>query len=62
MSGELDRTALISGVLFTAIGALFLIDQATGVHVGIRWVIPALLIGLGIAGLTASASRYRRDD
>ena len=61
---ELDQRSVIAGLLFTFIGVVFLINEATGVHLGVRWVFPTLLIGLGIAGLAGSASRRlaRRDD
>lgn len=59
---ELNHRSLISGLLFTALGVLFLIDQATGVRVDVRWVWPLLLIGLGVAGLASTAARRRTDE
>ena len=58
---DFDHRSLIAGALFTALGVVFLIDQATGIRIDVRWVWPLLLIGLGVAGLASSAAR-RRDD
>lgn len=53
---ELDATALIAGVLFLALGALFLADRLTDIELEARWVWPVLLIGLGLALLAAGRS------
>jgi hypothetical protein len=36
------------------VGVLFLVGRLNNVDVNVRWLWPALLIGLGIAGLTRS--------
>ena len=48
--------ALVAGVLFIALGVLFLLDRTGGIDLDLRWVWPFLLIGLGIAGLVRSRS------
>lgn len=52
-----DRTALVAGVLFVILGAVFGLDYATDVNVEVRFIWPLLLIGLGAAGLVSSARR-----
>ncbi len=46
-----------AGILFIALGVVFLVDDAGGIDIDVRWVWPALLIGLGIAGLVRSRPR-----
>ena len=57
---EVDHRSLIAGLLFTGLGVLFMIDQATDVRIDLRWVWPLFLIGLGVAGLATTALRHRR--
>jgi hypothetical protein len=60
---DFDPTSLIAGLVFVVIGAVFSIAAVTDTELGTRWVWPALLIGLGLAGLAASLPRSRpRDD
>lgn len=53
---DLDLTSLIAGILFVAVGAFFLADQLEAVDLEVRWVWPALLIGLGVALLFPRAN------
>lgn len=53
---DLDLTSLIAGVLFVGLGVLFLTDLLGSINLQVRWVWPALLIGLGVA-LLASGRR-----
>ena len=57
---ETDPLSLIGGIVFAALGVLFLFDSAGSFEVQARWVWPGLLIALGIGGLLAS--RPRRDE
>ena len=45
---------IVAGILFAGIGAAFLVARAGGVDLGMQWVWPVLLIGLGVAGLVRS--------
>ena len=49
---DLDPVALVAGVVFIATALAALLESSTGV--GARWVVPVLLIGVGIAGLLAT--------
>lgn len=52
---DLDPIALVAGVVSTGIALVALIGRATGVSA--RWVVPVLLIALGVAGLVATGRR-----
>jgi hypothetical protein len=54
--GDPNPGALVAGALFIVLGALFLLDRASGINLDVRWVWPLLLIGLGVAGLVRSRS------
>ena len=58
---EVDHRSMIAGLLFTALGVLFMIDQATDVRIDLQWVWPLFLIGLGMAGLASTTLRRRSD-
>lgn len=47
----LDRGALVSGVLFIVLGALFLLDRLDAIDFQTAYVWPILLIGFGVAVL-----------
>jgi hypothetical protein len=57
---EPNAGRIVAGLLFIGIGIAYLVAEVGDVDVNPRWVWPALLIGLGIAGLVRS--RPRRDD
>ena len=52
---DLDVLSLICGVAFGGAALVYLVERNTGLSG--RWVWPALLIVLGIAGLLASRRR-----
>ncbi|MGH9015192.1 MAG: hypothetical protein ACRDZ1_14850 [Acidimicrobiia bacterium] len=58
---DLDPTSLVAGLLFAGLGLAFLLDGVGAVDLEVRWVGPALLIGLGVA-LLASARSPRRTE
>ncbi|MEY2476321.1 MAG: hypothetical protein QOG87_1636 [Actinomycetota bacterium] len=51
---ELDPLSFVGGLVFAALGVLYLLDAADALTVQPRWVWPALLIALGVGGLLAS--------
>jgi hypothetical protein len=57
---EFDHRSLIAGLLFTALGVLFMIDQATDVRIDMQWIWPLFLIGLGVAGMASASLKRRR--
>lgn len=54
---DLDTLSLVTGLLFTAIGAAVLLDLAPGAHLPIRWLAPVVLLVVGAIGLLASRRR-----
>ncbi|HEY0870347.1 MAG TPA: hypothetical protein VGD55_08105 [Acidothermaceae bacterium] len=57
---EPDWTSLIAGVTFCAIAVAYLGGEITHRSLELRWVLPMLLIGLGVAGLAGTLVRARR--
>jgi hypothetical protein len=57
---EPDWTSLIAGVTFCAIALAYLGGEITHRSLELRWILPMLLIGLGIAGLAGTLVRARR--
>ena len=58
---ELDLVSLVAGLLFVVAGAAFLVGEATDLRVDPAWVLPVVLVGLGVTGLVgASTGRSRR--
>ena len=49
-----DAFSLVMGLLFLALGGFYLAHDLTGPDVDLRWVGPAALIAIGVAGLAAS--------
>ena len=51
---DTDVVSFTAGVLFLAIGLAYLLPEVSGIRVATAWVVPALLIGLGVCGLLAA--------
>ncbi len=56
---ELDLLSLVVGLLFIAGGVLALVAPDLRLDIDHRWVLVALLLGLGLGGLAASARSAR---
>jgi hypothetical protein len=57
---QTDAFSLVMGLLFLALGGFYLLHDLTGPEVDLRWVGPAALIAIGVAGLAASVRRRPR--
>jgi len=57
---EPDWTSLIAGITFCAIALAYLGGEVTHRSLELRWVVPMLLIGLGLAGLAGTLVRAHR--
>jgi hypothetical protein len=57
---EMDPLSLVSGLMFAAIGAVFLFGRVDVASAGARWVWPALLVTAG-ALLMVLTARPARD-
>ena len=51
---DTDAVSFTAGVLFLAIGLAYLLPEVSDIRVATAWVVPALLIGLGLCGLLAA--------
>jgi hypothetical protein len=59
---EMDPLSLVSGLMFTAIGAVFLFGRVDVASAGAQWVWPALLVTAGalLMVLTVRPARENR--
>lgn len=57
---DLDVLSLLTGLLYIGIGVVVLLHGVIGLQLPLRWLAPALLIALGLAGLVGSRRRGRR--
>lgn len=57
-----DPSALISGLLFAGLAAFFLAAAFSGREISVVWILPCVLIGLGVVGILRIAFRSRRRD
>ena len=51
---DTDVVSFTAGALFLAIGLAYLLPEVSDIRVATAWVLPALLIGLGLCGLLAA--------
>jgi hypothetical protein len=54
---EVNVTALVSGLVFIALGLLFLLERLAVLDISARYVVPVLLVGLGVGILFGSRRR-----
>jgi hypothetical protein len=59
---EVDVFSLLAGVVFAVIGAGYLLGALTDVRLDPEWAAPVALVGLGLAGLTATLRGRPRDE
>lgn len=55
----MDRTAVVAGILFMVLGALFWADSVSGFELELRYLWPLILIALGLAGLLSTRRESR---
>ena len=53
-SHDTDVLSLVAGLLFTLLGVAFLLETADVLTVDGDWVLPAILIAGGVAGVLAA--------
>jgi hypothetical protein len=58
---ERDDVSLLGGLLLVLVAGLYLLADLTAVSVDLRWAVPAVLIGGGLAGLAGSLRRPTAD-
>jgi len=57
---DLDVFSLVAGLVFVVVAAGHLIDEANGPDFDGRWVVPVVMVAIGVVGL-ASLVRGRDD-
>ena len=57
---ERDSVSLMAGLLLVLLGAVFLLDDLTGLDVDGRWVAPLVLMAVGAVGLLSSLRSVER--
>ncbi len=59
---ERDAVSLMGGLLLVLVALGALVDDLTPVRVDVAWVLPGLLVAIGVVGLLATTRRRPRDD
>ena len=59
---ERDGVSLMGGLLAVLLAGLYLLHDLTSVELDGRWVAPAVLLSVGLAGLLAPLRQRRRAD
>jgi hypothetical protein len=59
---DLDLVSLIAGAVFVVIAVTHLVGAATDVRPDLGWMVPVLLVGLGVAGLAGALRGARTGD
>jgi hypothetical protein len=54
---ELDVFSLVTGLLFVAVAAGHLLDESSQLEFDGRWVVPLVLVAIGVAGLAGLVRR-----
>ena len=57
---ERDSVSLMAGLLLVLLGAVFLVDDLTGIDVDGRWVALLVLMAVGAVGLLSSLHSVER--
>lgn len=57
---DLDLVSLISGAVFVLVAVVYLLNAAADRGTDLAWLVPAVLVALGVAGL-AGALRSSKD-
>jgi hypothetical protein len=57
---EIDLVSLIAGAVFLLVAATHLIGAAAGDDPDLAWLLPVLLVGLGVAGVIGAIRGVRR--
>jgi peptidoglycan/LPS O-acetylase OafA/YrhL len=51
---EIDAVSLVAGLLFLVVAAVHIAARSTDTDLNLRWMLPAVLVLLGVLGLLAA--------
>jgi hypothetical protein len=57
---ETDAVSLVSGLLFLVVAAVHISARSTDSDLNLRWMVPAVLVLLGVLGLLGAVRSPRR--
>jgi len=60
--GSYNRGAVIWGLIFVVLGVLFLLDQLEVINLKAAYILPVVLIVIGVTFLISGAATRRRID
>jgi hypothetical protein len=55
-----DAASILAGLVFVAIGLVYLLSSGGHVTVGARWAVSLLVLGLGVAAVVGVVTRRRQ--
>ena len=58
---EIDAVSLVAGLLFLVVAGVHIVARSTETDLNLRWMVPAVLVLLGVLGLL-SAVRFPRPE
>jgi hypothetical protein len=58
---ETDAVSLVAGLLFLVVAAVHIAARSTDTDLNLRWMVPAVLVLLGVLGLLGALRYPRRD-
>jgi hypothetical protein len=58
---EIDAVSLVAGLLFLVVAGVHIVARSTGTDLNLRWMVPAVLVLLGVLGLLSAVRFPRRE-
>jgi hypothetical protein len=58
---ELDAVSLVAGLLFLVVAGVHIVARSTETDLNLRWMVPAVLVLLGVLGLLSAVRFPRRE-
>lgn len=58
---EIDAVSLAAGLLFLVVAGVHIVGRSTQTDLNLRWMVPAVLVLLGVLGLLSAVRFPRRE-